>query len=67
MMTPRCQFVIALVAVLITATLFNFPFFHGDVTDKIAQTCQHASSINVALFFLTALYFMIAALVSGCR
>ncbi len=40
---------------------------HGDVTDKIAQTCKQASSINVALFFLTALYFMVAAIASGCR
>jgi hypothetical protein len=40
---------------------------HGDVTDKIANTCKQASSINVALFFLTALYFMVAAIASGCR
>jgi hypothetical protein len=39
----------------------------GNVTDKIAQTCKQASSINVALFFLTALYFMVAAIASGCR
>jgi hypothetical protein len=40
---------------------------HGDVTDRVAQTCKQASSINVALFFLTALYFMVAAIASACR
>ena len=156
-MTPRCQFVIVFVAMLIIATLFNLPFFnpaqatnqhlkkagtaegvkdilakwgasgqeaarrnlmldwlfiavyaamwiaagrhfwpervltkfavtaglagavadivenvclwmllHGNVTDKIAQTCKQASSINVTLFFLTALYFMVAAIAGGC-
>jgi hypothetical protein len=40
---------------------------HGNVTDKIAQSCKQAASINVPLFFLAALYFMVAAIASGCR
>lgn len=40
---------------------------NGDVTDKIAQTCKLASSVNVALFSLAMLYFMVAAIASGCR
>ena len=39
---------------------------HGQVTDNIARTCNLASSINVALFLLTALYFMVAAIASAC-
>ena len=39
---------------------------HGQVTDKVAQTCKQASSINVILFFLAALYFMAAAIGTGC-
>lgn len=157
-MTPRCQFVIPFLAVLLIATLFNIPFFNpaqatnqelkqagsaaavneiltkwgpsgqetarrnlmldwlfiiayaatwiaagryfrpdliwtkvavvvglagaaadiieniclrkmlnGDVTNGIAQACKTASSINVALFSITALYFMIAAIATACR
>jgi hypothetical protein len=40
---------------------------HGTVTNKIAETCKQASTINFALFFLTALYFISAAIVSACR
>jgi len=39
---------------------------HGNVTDKIAQNCKQAASINVPLFFLAALYFMFAAIASAC-
>jgi hypothetical protein len=39
----------------------------GDVTDRIAHGCKVASSINVALFSVAMLYFMVAAIGSGCR
>ena len=35
---------------------------HGHVSDAIARTCKTASSINVPLFILTGLYFLIAAI-----
>jgi hypothetical protein len=40
---------------------------NGNVTDKIAQTCKLASTVNVALFSVAMLYFMVAAIGSGCR
>jgi len=38
---------------------------NGGVTDQIAQACKHVSAVNVALFFLSALYFLIAGIASG--
>jgi hypothetical protein len=40
---------------------------NGNVTDAIAHTCKTASSINVALFMVAALYFMAAAITTACR
>jgi hypothetical protein len=40
---------------------------HGPVVDNAARTCKIASTINVALFSITALYFIVAAVATCCR
>ena len=38
---------------------------NGEVTDKVAQACKKVSAINVTLFLVAAVYFLVAGMASA--